>query len=82
MVPGKPRYGWPIAKVGKFVAIVLNYPDHAKETNSPVHDEPIIFMKAINCLQGPDDNVMLPSGSVKTDWEIELGIVIDKKTRN
>ena len=81
VVPGKPRYGCPIAKVGKFVAIGLNYTDHAKETNSPIPDEPIIFMKAINCLQGPDDNVMLPRGSVKTDWEVELGIVIGKKTR-
>ena len=81
VVPGKPRYGCPIAKVGKFVAIGLNYTDHAKETNSPIPDEPIIFMKDINCLQGPDDNVMLPRGSVKTDWEVELGIVIGKKTR-
>ena len=81
LVPGKPRYGCPIAKVGKFVAIGLNYTDHAKETNSPIPDEPIVFMKAINCLQGPDDNVMLPRGSVKTDWEVELGIVIGKKTR-
>ena len=81
VVPGKPRYGCPIAKVGKFVAIGLNYTDHAKETNSPIPDEPIIFMKAINCLQGPDDNVMLPRGSVKTDWEVELGIVTGKKTR-
>ena len=81
VVPGKPRYGCPIAKVGKFVAIGLNYTDHAKETNSPIPDEPIVFMKAINCLQGPDDNVMLPRGSVKTDWEVELGIVIGKKTR-
>ena len=59
----------------------MNYTDHAKETNSPIPDEPIAFMKAINCLQGPDDNVMLPRGSVKTDWEVELGIVIGKKTR-
>jgi len=81
VVPGKPRYGCPIAKVGKFVAIGLNYTDHAKETNSPIPDEPIVFMKAVNCLQGPDDNVMLPRGSVKTDWEVELGIVIGKKTR-
>ena len=81
VVPGKPRYGCPIAKVGKFVAIGLNYTDHAKETNSPIPDEPIVFMKAINCLQGPDDNVMLPRGSVKTDWEVELGIVTGKKTR-
>ena len=81
LVPGKPRYGCPVANVSKFVAIGLNYTDHAKETNSPIPKEPIIFMKALNCLQGPNDNVMLPRGSVKTDWEVELGIVIGKKTR-
>lgn len=81
LVPGKPRYGCPVANVSKFVAIGLNYTDHAKETNSPIPKEPIIFMKALNCLQGPNDNVMLPRGSVKTDWEVELGIVINKKTR-
>jgi 2-keto-4-pentenoate hydratase/2-oxohepta-3-ene-1,7-dioic acid hydratase in catechol pathway len=81
LVPGKPRYGCPVANVSKFVAIGLNYTDHAKETNSPIPKEPIIFMKALNCLQGPNDNVMLPRGSVKTDWEVELGIVISKNTR-
>ena len=81
LVPGKPRFGCPVANVSKFVAIGLNYMDHAKETNSPIPKEPIIFMKALNCLQGPNDNVMLPRGSVKTDWEVELGIVISKKTR-
>ena len=81
LVPGKPRFGCPVANVSKFVAIGLNYTDHAKETNSPIPKEPIIFMKALNCLQGPNDNVMLPGGSVKTDWEVELGIVIGKKTR-
>ena len=81
LVPGKPRYGCPVANVSKFVAIGLNYTDHAKETNSPIPKEPIIFMKALNCLQGPNDNVMLPRGSVKTDWEVELGIVISKKAR-
>ena len=81
LVPGKPRYGCPVANVSKFVAIGLNYTDHAKETNSPIPKEPIIFMKALNCLQGPNDNVMLPRGSVKTDWEVELGIVVSKKAR-
>ena len=81
LVPGKPRFGCAVANVSKFVAIGLNYTDHAKETNSPIPKEPIIFMKALNCLQGPNDNVMLPRGSVKTDWEVELGIVIGKKTR-
>ena len=81
LVPGKPRFGCPVANGSKFVAIGLNYTDHAKETNSPIPKEPIIFMKALNCLQGPNDNVMLPRGSVKTDWEVELGIVISKKAR-
>jgi 2,4-diketo-3-deoxy-L-fuconate hydrolase len=81
LVPGKPRFGCPVANVSKFVAIGLNYTDHAKETNSPIPKEPIIFMKALNCLQGPNDDVMLPRGSVKTDWEVELGIVIGKRTR-
>ena len=81
LVPGKPRFGCPVANVSKFVAIGLNYTDHAKETNSPIPKEPIIFMKALNCLQGPNDNVMLPRGSVKTDWEVELGIVVSKKAR-
>ena len=81
LVPGKPRFGCPVANVSKFVAIGLNYTDHAKETNSPIPKEPIIFMKALNCLQGPNDNVMLPRGSVKTDWEVELGSVIGKITR-
>ena len=81
LVPWKPRFGCPVANVSKFVAIGLNYTDHAKETNSPIPKEPIIFMKALNCLQGPNDNVMLPRGSVKTDWEVELGIVISKKAR-
>ena len=57
LVPGKPRFGCPVANVSKFVAIGLNYTDHAKETNSPIPKEPIIFMKALNCLQGPNDNV-------------------------
>ncbi|MGA0887784.1 MAG: fumarylacetoacetate hydrolase family protein [bacterium] len=81
LVPGKPRFGCPVANVSKFVAIGLNYTDHAKETNSPIPKEPIIFMKTLNCLQGPNDDVMIPRGSVKTDWEVELGIVIGKKTR-
>ena len=81
LVPGKPRFGCPVANVSKFVAIGLNYTDHAKETNSPIPKEPIIFMKTLNCLQGPNDDVMIPRGSVKTDWEVELGIVVGKKTR-
>jgi 2-keto-4-pentenoate hydratase/2-oxohepta-3-ene-1,7-dioic acid hydratase in catechol pathway len=68
--------GCPISHVGKFIAIGLNYADHAAESNLPVPKEPVVFMKANSCVQGPDDNIMLPKGSVKTDWEVELGVVI------
>ena len=75
-VKGKPRMGCPVAQVGKFVAIGLNYADHAAEAGMPLPKEPIVFLKATSCIQGPDDDVMLPKGSVKTDWEAELGVVI------
>ena len=78
LVKGKPRMGCPVANVRKFIAIGLNYADHAAESNLPVPKEPIVFMKATSCIQGPNDEVMLPKGSVKTDWEVELGIVIGK----
>jgi 2-keto-4-pentenoate hydratase/2-oxohepta-3-ene-1,7-dioic acid hydratase in catechol pathway len=79
LVKGKPRMGCPVANVRKFIAIGLNYADHAAESNLPVPKEPIVFMKATSCIQGPNDEVMLPKGSVKTDWEVELGIVIGKQ---
>jgi 2,4-diketo-3-deoxy-L-fuconate hydrolase len=75
-VRGKPRLGCPVADIGKFIAIGLNYADHAAESNMPIPKEPIVFMKATSCIQGPDDDVMLPKGSVKSDWEVELGVVI------
>jgi 2,4-diketo-3-deoxy-L-fuconate hydrolase len=75
-VRGNPRFGCPIARVPKFIAIGLNYADHAAEAGAPIPSEPIVFMKATTCIQGPNDPVMLPRGSVKTDWEVELGIVI------
>lgn len=75
-VKGHPRMGCPVAHVGKFIAIGLNYADHAAEAGMPLPKEPIVFMKATSCIQGPDDDVMLPKGSVKTDWEAELGVVI------
>ena len=81
LVKGKPRMGCPISHVGKFVAIGLNYADHAAESGMPIPKEPIVFMKATSCIQGPDDDVMLPKGSVKTDWEVELGIVIGTEAR-
>ncbi len=78
---GNPRFGCPIARVPKFIAIGLNYSDHAAESNMPIPAEPIVFMKATSCIQGPNDPVMLPRGSVKTDWEVELGIVIGTRAR-
>ncbi len=76
---GAPRLGMPVANVGKFIAIGLNFADHAAESNLPVPKEPIVFMKAITSLSGPNDPVMLPKDSVKSDWEVELGIVIGRR---
>jgi 2,4-diketo-3-deoxy-L-fuconate hydrolase len=81
LVRGKPRYGCPIAQVGKFIAIGLNYSDHAAESGMPIPAEPVVFMKATSCIQGPNDPVMLPKGSTKTDWEVELGVVIGTRAR-
>ncbi|MBU9264555.1 fumarylacetoacetate hydrolase family protein [Burkholderia gladioli] len=81
LVEGTPRYGCPVNGVGKFLAIGLNYSDHAAETGQPVPKEPVVFTKAISCIQGPNDPIMLPRGSEKTDWEVELGIVIGSVTR-
>ncbi|MBT9505256.1 fumarylacetoacetate hydrolase family protein [Rhodoferax sp.] len=82
LVRGKPRMGCPVAGIGKFVAIGLNYSDHAAEIGAPIPKEPIIFMKATSCIQGPNDPVMLPKGSTKTDWEVELGVVIGTRARH
>ena len=82
LVRGKPRIGCPVNGIGKFIAIGLNYSDHAKEAGMPIPKEPVVFTKAISCIQGPDDNVMLPKGSVKGDWEVELGVVIGKQARH
>ena len=81
LVKGKPRFGSPVANVGKFIAIGLNYTDHAEESGMPIPAEPVVFMKANSCVGGPNDDIMLPKGSVKTDWEVELGIVIGTKAR-
>ncbi len=75
-VNATPRLGVPIAGTRKFVAIGLNYADHAAESNLPIPSEPIVFNKWISCLQGANDDVVLPRGSEKSDWEVELGIVI------
>lgn len=82
LVRGNPRFGVPVSKVGKFIGIGLNYYDHAAEMELPVPAEPIVFMKAISCLSGPDDPVMLPKGSKKTDWEVELGVIIGTRARH
>lgn len=81
LVRGKPRMGCPVSQVGKLVAIGLNYSDHAAESGMPAPKEPIVFMKATSCIQGPNDPVMLPKGSTKGDWEVELGIVIGTTAR-
>ncbi|MRV73334.1 2-hydroxyhepta-2,4-diene-1,7-dioate isomerase [Duganella sp. FT92W] len=82
LVRGNPRFGVPVSKVGKFIGIGLNYYDHAAEMELPIPEEPIVFMKAISCLSGPDDPVMLPKGSKKTDWEVELGVIIGARARH
>jgi 2,4-didehydro-3-deoxy-L-rhamnonate hydrolase len=81
IVEGTPRFGCPVASVGKFIAIGLNYSDHAAEANMPIPSEPIVFMKANSCIQGANDCIMLPRGSKKTDWEVELGVVIGTRAR-
>ena len=77
-VEGEPRYGLPLNGSRKFIAIGLNFADHAAESNLPVPEEPVVFTKAITCLNGPNDDVIIPRGSEKTDWEVELGVVIGK----
>jgi 2,4-didehydro-3-deoxy-L-rhamnonate hydrolase len=81
VVSGNPRLGSPYLGVGKFVAVGLNYSDHAAESGMPVPSEPVIFAKATSCIVGPDDDIMLPKGSVKTDWEVELGVIIGATAR-
>ena len=81
VVEGAPRIGPCIGSVGKLVCIGLNYSDHAKETGSPIPTEPIVFMKATSSINGPNDDIELMRGSVKTDWEVELGFVIGKETK-
>ncbi len=78
-VDGAVRYGLPFTGTRQFIAIGLNYADHAAESNMPIPKEPVMFTKAVSCLQGPFDDVMIPCGSIKTDWEVELGIVIGKR---
>ncbi|MEJ0058375.1 MAG: fumarylacetoacetate hydrolase family protein [Terricaulis sp.] len=81
VVQGEPRLGAPVNGIGKFIAIGLNYADHAREAGLEPPPEPIFFTKAISCLNGPNDAVMIPRDSRKTDWEVELGAVIGKTCR-
>jgi 2-keto-4-pentenoate hydratase/2-oxohepta-3-ene-1,7-dioic acid hydratase in catechol pathway len=76
------RLGSPISRIGHFIAIGLNYADHAEETGMPIPAEPIVFSKAPSCLSGPNDDVLLPKSSEKLDWEVELAIVIGKRADN
>ena len=75
------RIGTPIANIGKLICVGLNYADHAKESNLPVPSEPVLFMKATSAICGPNDAVIIPRGSEKTDWEVELGIIIGGKAQ-
>jgi 2-keto-4-pentenoate hydratase/2-oxohepta-3-ene-1,7-dioic acid hydratase in catechol pathway len=81
VVEGTPRFGPPVNGVRKFLAIGLNFADHAAESGAAVPTEPIVFTKAVSCIQGPDDEVMIPKDSTKTDWEVELGVVIGTTAR-
>jgi 2-keto-4-pentenoate hydratase/2-oxohepta-3-ene-1,7-dioic acid hydratase in catechol pathway len=79
VVEGNPRYGACVTGTRQFVAIGLNYADHAAESNLPIPEEPVVFQKWVTCIQGPNDPVTIPKDSKKTDWEVELGVIIGKR---
>ena len=81
-VAGTPRYGAPVAHVGKMICVGLNYSDHAAETGAAIPEQPILFMKATSAIMGPNDDVIIPMDSLKTDWEVELGVVIGDTARH
>ena len=81
VVAGRPRLGASVARVGKVIGIGLNYADHAAETGAKIPAEPIVFMKAVSSITGPDDEITLPRGSQKTDWEVELAVAIGRPAR-
>jgi len=81
-VDGSPRLGAPVGRVGKIICVGLNYADHAAESGQPVPEQPVIFMKATSAVVGAFDDVVIPPGSEKTDWEVELGVVIGDAARN
>ena len=80
-VPAEARWGACVARPGKLLGIGLNYSDHAAESNMPIPTEPILFLKATNTVVGPYDDVLIPRGSEKTDWEVELGVVVGRDAR-
>ncbi len=82
LVKGKPRLGPCVATPSKFVAIGLNYIDHAKETNSPIPENPVVFFKSTTCITGPNDNVMVPKDSTQLDWEVEIAFAIGRTARH
>jgi 2,4-didehydro-3-deoxy-L-rhamnonate hydrolase len=81
-VHGQPRYGTPVAHVGKMICVGLNYSEHAAETGAAIPQMPVLFMKATSAIVGPNDDVIIPQGSTKTDWEVELGVVIGETARS
>ncbi|MBL0931338.1 MAG: fumarylacetoacetate hydrolase family protein, partial [Alphaproteobacteria bacterium] len=81
VIQGNPRLGACVANIGKFICIGLNYADHAAETGATVPPEPVLFLKANSAICGPNDAVIIPRGSLKTDWEVELGVVIGKPAK-
>jgi 2-keto-4-pentenoate hydratase/2-oxohepta-3-ene-1,7-dioic acid hydratase in catechol pathway len=81
VVTGSPRIGACVGRIGKFICVGLNYADHAAESGLAVPPEPVLFMKATSAVCGPNDDVILPKGSLKTDWEVELGVVIGREAR-
>jgi 2,4-diketo-3-deoxy-L-fuconate hydrolase len=81
-VPDSVRYGVPVAHVGKFICVGMNYSEHAAETGAEAPKQPVLFMKATSAITGPNDDVIIPLGSEKTDWEVELGVVIGETARS
>ncbi|WP_180899515.1 fumarylacetoacetate hydrolase family protein [Martelella soudanensis] len=81
LVEGSPRYGAPVGRIGKFICVGLNYADHAAETGKAAPPEPVLFAKATTAVCGPNDDVEIPRGSDRTDWEVELGVVIGKRAK-
>ena len=81
LVAGNPRLGACVGQVGKFICIGLNYADHAAESGMALPDDPVIFFKATSAISGPDDDIEIPRTSIKSDWEVELGVVIGKDTK-